>query len=353
MSYGHGNFYNPNTGRYTTRSVWQGPYGGYSYNQFSNPNTGRYGFVETAWDGDEWASYGESYNPRTGVYSETERYYSDDNERFEMERDISRDGKSIHTEREVDIDGGWSETVRQTSEGGSSVVTRHRQEDGSIIKQGNITAADGRSAEISGVYEDGKSTTTITGSEGREGTIERSRDASGVSREGTFTNDSGDTLDTTTERDGRNTKTQLSSSKGGEAISRSDGDSRATVARDSEGDLYASRDGNVYKKGNDGWQEYDRGNDQWQQAGSQNTERSERASTTANTDFKSHESFGAGKGASNRDDWGSYSSNSSQLQRDARARQSGYSQFHQRRNSSSRQYSRGGTRSTGRSRGRR
>jgi hypothetical protein len=350
VSYGHGNYYNPNTGRYTTRSVWQGPYGGYSYNQFSNPNTGRYGFVETAWDSDEWASYGESYNPRTGIYSETGRYYSDDNQRFSMERDISRDGKSMHTEREVDIDGGWSETVRQTSEGGSSVVTRQRQEDGSITKQGSITAADGRSAEISGVYEDGKSTTTITGSEGREGTIERSRDASGVSREGTFTNDSGETLNSSTERQGRNTKTELSSSKGGEAISRSTGDSRTTVARDSQGDLYASRDGNVYKKGQDGWQEYDRGNDQWQKAGAERSERSslDRESRNTRSSSNSPESLRTSQGRSSRDSWNSYNRNSSQLQRDARARQSGYNQFHNRRGSSSRQFSRGGGRSMGR-----
>jgi hypothetical protein len=351
MSYGHGNFYNPNTGRYTTRSVWAGPYGGYSYNQFTNPNTGRYGFVETAWDGDEWASYGESYNPRTRVYTETERYYSDDNERFSMERDISRDGKSLHTEREVDIDGGWSETVRQTSEGGSSVVTRHRQEDGSIIKEGNVTAADGRTAEISGVYEDGKSTTTITGSEGREGTIERSRDASGVSREGTFTNESGETLNTSTKRDGRDTTTRLDSSSGGEAISRSDGDSRKTVARDSSGDLYASRDGNVYKKGDDGWQEFDRDNNRWQQAGSRETERSssDRISTTA----KSRESLGGQRGTGSRDGWDAYNRNSSQLQRDARSRQRGYDQFHKRRSASSRQFSRSQARPAGGRRGRR
>ena len=180
-----------------------------------------------------------------------------------------------------------------------AAATRHRQEDGSIIKEGNVTAADGRTAEISGVYEDGKSTTTITGSEGREGTIERSRDASGVSREGTFTNESGETLNTSTKRDGRDTTTRLDSSSGGEAISRSDGDSRKTVARDSSGDLYASRDGNVYKKGDDGWQEFDRDNNRWQQAGSRETERSssDRISTTA----KSRESLGGQRGTGSRD----------------------------------------------------
>ena len=40
-SYGHGSWYNPNTGRYGSRSVAYGPYGGYSYNQGYNPKTGR------------------------------------------------------------------------------------------------------------------------------------------------------------------------------------------------------------------------------------------------------------------------------------------------------------------------
>jgi hypothetical protein len=369
MSYGHGNFYNPNTGRYTTRSVWQGPYGGYSYNQFSNPNTSRYGHVETAWDFDEWASYGESYNPRTRVYSETERYYDDDTERFEMERETYRDDKSMYTERKVDIDDGWSETTRQTSEGGSSVATRQRQEDGSITRQGNVTAADGRTAQISGSYKDGQGTTTITGSEGREGTVERTRDASGVSREGTFTNSQGETLSASTERDGDKTKSSLSSSKGGEAASFSEGSSRTTLARDSEGDLYASRDGNVYKKGSDGWDEYDKSNNQWQQTSSrqasqekepqqkepqqnysqQQKQRDSSSTTTmTTTGTRSREDFSAKKDTSNRDSWGSYTSNSAQLQRDARARHSGYNQFNQRRSSYSSK-----PRSTGRARRRR
>ena len=51
-SYGHGYWYSPMTGAYGSRSVWYGPYGGYSYSQGYNPNTGRYGYVETGWDGD-------------------------------------------------------------------------------------------------------------------------------------------------------------------------------------------------------------------------------------------------------------------------------------------------------------
>jgi hypothetical protein len=328
VSYGHGNYYNPHTGRYTTRTVWQGPYGGYSYNQYSNANTGRYGFVETAWDGDEWGSYGESYNPRTRVYTETERYYSDDTERFEMNRETYRDDKSMYTERKVDVNDGWSKTTRQTSEGGSSVVERHRQEDGSIVKQGNITAGDGRSAEIAGIYDDGKSTTTITGSEGREGTIERSRDINGTTREGTFTNDSGESLNTKTQRDGRKTQTQLSNSSGAEAISRSDGGSRSTIAKSSSGDLYASRDGKVYKKGADGWQSYNPEGSRWQKTSSQQSSTS--GSPTQNTAKPSWKSQ-----AKNLD---SYQSGSSQLQRDARSRRGGYNQFNQRQ-SSMRSYS--------------
>ena len=62
-SYGHGSWYNPNTGGYGSRSVYYGPYGGYSYNQGYNPKTGRCGYVETAWDGDEWASSGGTLQP--------------------------------------------------------------------------------------------------------------------------------------------------------------------------------------------------------------------------------------------------------------------------------------------------
>ncbi len=334
MSYGHGNYYNPHSGRYTTRSVWHGPYGGYSYNEFANPRTGRYGFVETAWDGDEWGSYGESYNPRTGVYSETERYYDDDKQRFEMERESTRNGKTLVTEREVDINDGWSETTRQTSDGANSVVTRQQQEDGSITKQGNVTTADGRSAEITGGYENGKSTTTIKGSEGKEGTIERSRDSTGVSREGSFSNASGDTLQSSTQRDGYNTRTELESSSGAKAISRSDGDSRATIALDAQGDLYASKDGNVYKKSSDGWQEYNGGNNSWQETNNR------RSDTQSTRDTASAGASVAARNSSTATD--RYDRNSAQLQRDARARQGGYNQFHQRRNASANNRSRTG-----------
>ena len=64
-------YYNPETGAFGHRSVWYGPYGGYSYGEGYNPRTGRYGFRETAWDGDEWASYSEVYNDRRGTKTTT------------------------------------------------------------------------------------------------------------------------------------------------------------------------------------------------------------------------------------------------------------------------------------------
>ncbi len=159
IAYGHGSYYNPVTGGYGSRSVWVGPYGGYSYNQGYNPRTGRYGYVETAWDGDEWASHGETYNPRTGVATETGRYYDEDSNRSEMERTVERGDEWIHTERETDWDTGQSTTERETSRGGSSTTTR----DGDSSRTDFETGAGGSGTSIS---QDGNRTTVGQSAEG-------------------------------------------------------------------------------------------------------------------------------------------------------------------------------------------
>lgn len=159
IAYGHGSYYNPVTGGYGSRSVWVGPYGGYSYNQGYNPRTGRYGYVETAWDGDEWASHGETYNPRTGVATETERYYNEDSNRSEMERTVERGDEWIQTERETDWDTGQSTTTRETSKGGSSTTTR----DGTSARTDFETGAGGSGTSIS---QDGNRTTVGQSAEG-------------------------------------------------------------------------------------------------------------------------------------------------------------------------------------------
>ena len=309
MSYGYGSYYNPNTGRYTTRSARYGPYGGYSYNRFSNTETGRNGYVETAWDNDQWAGYGESYNPRTDTYSEVSGYYNDDNERLELERESYRNGNSISTDRTIDFNDGWSSTTRQTSNGAASQMDRQRQADGSITSQGSVTAADGRTANISGSYQDGDSSTSIAGSQGGQGDINRSRDGDAVTRDGSYTNKEGDSVSSNTQRQGDQSRTELASSKGGEAISLEKDGQRGTVARDHEGNLYASKDGNVYKKQNDSWYEYSGGNKHWQEIQSQR-------SGSANA-----------LGSQNKD----WSSSAQQLERDAKNRQNSYNRYNQRR----------------------
>ncbi len=215
IAYGHGTAYNPATGAFASRSVWYGPYGGYSYTRGYNPRTGRYGYVETAWDGDEWASHGETYNPRTGVETETRRYYNEDSNKGEMERTVERGDAWIRTERETDFDKGTSTTTRTTSRGGSSEITR-QVEDGQRTTSGTIETGGGRTATIEGSGDGSRGRMTVAGSEG------------------------------------------------GSAMAGYGEGGRAVAVRNAEGDLYAGHDGSVYRRTDDGWQSYDPDSGSWQ-----------------------------------------------------------------------------------------
>jgi len=52
-------------------------------------------------------------------------------------------------------------------------------------------------------------------------------------------------------------------SGGGEAVTRKGPQGNSGVARTGSGDVYAGRDGNVYKNDGSGWQKYDNGNGGW------------------------------------------------------------------------------------------
>jgi hypothetical protein len=235
-SYGHGSWYNPNTGGYGSRSVYYGPYGGYSYSQGYNPTTGRYGAVETAWDGDEWASSGGTYNPRTGISTQTDRHYSEDSNKMKMERTIEGPGGGeMDVTKKTDFDTGTRTTTRETSRGGSSEFTHQRNADGSISSSG-----------------------TIEGAGGGTGSIQRESDASGVTREGSFSKD-GQTVNTETRRQGDKSVTKAEGSGGGSAVSAKGDSGRTTIAESGSGDLYAGHNGDVYKKTDDGWQKHGEG----------------------------------------------------------------------------------------------
>ena len=310
IAYGHGNYYNPVTGGYGSRSVWVGPYGGYSYTQGYNPGTGRYGYVETAWDGDEWASHGETYNPRTGVATETGRYYNEDSNKSEMERTVERGDEWMKTERETDWDKGESTTTRETSRGGSSEITHNVDENGNRTTTGTIETGGGRTATIEGSGQGGEGSTTIIGSEGGSATINR---------------------------DGTTTRTEFETAGGGRGTSVSQGPGRTTVGQSAEGDLYAGHNGNVYRKTDDGWQSYDPDSGGWSQA--QKPERAQdaipartgqaresaqqysSASMYGPSDYSQHRSATQQSGLN---DFG-------RLNRDAAARQGGMSSFERNR----------------------
>jgi hypothetical protein len=84
-----------------------------------------------------------------------------------------------------------------------------------------------------------------------------------VKREGSFTGEGGQTIDTETVRDGRSSVTKAEGSGGGSAISVKNGPGdRTTIGQSGSGDIYAGHDGNVYKKTDSGWQHYSDGG--WQ-----------------------------------------------------------------------------------------
>ena len=242
-SYGHGNWYNTNTGGYGSRSVAYGPYGGYSYTQGYNPKTGRYGYVETAWDNDEWASYGQTYNPRTGISSETSRYYDDDDHELSTEREISRGDRSVTTNREIDTKRQESEVTRNTAAGGSSQSQR-KLEDGTLSSEGTFTTEDGRTGSFSGEHDRDGGSTTVTGSDGQSHTFER------------------------------------------------DGYGPGTRPRESSGDLYAGNNGDVYKRTDSGWSSYQGG--KWEGANTResSTSRSQASNhrSSLNRDYNSRQS---------------------------------------------------------------
>ena len=165
-----------------------------------------------------------TYNPRTGISTETDRHYGEDSNKMKMDRTIEGPGgREMDVKKRTDFDTGTRTTERTTNTGGKSEVTRQRQAGGGFTTEGTVKTGDGRTATISGEHERGKGSTTITGSEGGSAQIDRERNRDGsVSREGSFSKD-GQTIDTETRRDGRQSITKAEGSGGGQAISVKDG----------------------------------------------------------------------------------------------------------------------------------
>ena len=350
--YGTGWYYPPYLYGALYSPYWYYPYyGSYGGGNWYNPNTGRYGRGYTVWDGDEWASYNESYNPRTGVASATSRYYNEDDNRLEMERVSARGDEWVATERTTDFDSQKSNTQRETSRGGESNVARS-WDNGKLTTSGTFETGDGRTGTIEGSHTRDGGTTTITGSGGNQASVTRDVNASGVSREGTFTRD-GETLTTQTQRSGAGATTEFQTSGGatGKSVTTGAGN-RVTVGQSSSGDLYAASNGQVYKRSGDQWQARDDGTWRATHGGaSASTAQGARETLATSRDLDAARGERSGSAAAARDTVGQRSGTQSRpgqlgtqsdrrgslssrdrsaLDRDYRARQSGRSSFERR-----------------------
>ena len=287
-SYGYGSWYNPNNGAFGEAVVAYGPYGGAARTAAYNPSTGTYRRGYAAWDQNEIVGTVRAYNPRTGtgawmngyatedygwrqtaitrgdewVYAERERH--GDTARTEIEtsrggsgvvnaerdgdtitRDaqFSRDGHSIASSGER-TDQGYSGSF-ETSGGASGTVQRSL-DDGELTRDAQVSR-DGRTVDISGSTTrtgDGLETQFET-SGGASGTVNREVEDGNVQRSGEFTRD-GQTAETEFVRGSDGTVGRIES--GGETVG---------VGRTEGGDLYAAKDGEIYRKTDDGWQQHD------------------------------------------------------------------------------------------------
>ena len=129
-----------------------------------------------------------------------------------------------------------------------------------------------------------------------------------------------------------------------------------------EGDLYAGRNGNIYKKDDNGWQQYDRNDGGWKEF-SNPTDGADREALKGKIDNRgsgtdparlssdrlnqaSRDVLRQGENRFNRPDY-------SQLNRDLHARQRGYQQFNTRRGMGGMSGARGGMSRSRAGRGRR
>ena len=193
-SYGSSAYYNPNTGMYGRADTIYGPYGGYGRTASYNPETGAYARGQAVWDNNEIAGSGIAYNPRTGTGVATNRYAYEDGGWGESL--ITRDDRWVYSESE------WTENSRRTEFETSGGISGE-------VNRGQRGDATTRQTEI----ERGDQSLTARSARGEAGAV-----------------------------------TNIGTGDGGSA----------TIARGADGgDLYASRDGNVYRRSEDGWSQHD------------------------------------------------------------------------------------------------
>jgi hypothetical protein len=332
-TYGYGSWYNPETGRYGRAAVGYGPHGAAGGAAVYNPETGVYGRGQAVWDSDEFAGRGYAYNPNTDTSIARNRYIDfEDNEGW-SQRVARRGDEWRHTQSEwhdgrmrteFESSRGTEGTVYREREGDSVVsegtvtrgdqqaafeTTRERQGD-AIVSEGTISG-DERSATFQSAIDDGTYSGNIQGSEGGTGNIEREADGSEITGGGTFSKD-GRTIETDVTRTVEGVQREFETSGGGQGVSRRSGEDGGFVYQSGTGDVYAGRDGNVYQRSDDGWQ-------QVQNPGDRSV-----AQERSGTYGAARENYVRGSAGS---DYGSRQGGHYDLNRDYQSRQRGYDRY--------------------------
>lgn len=287
-SYGYGSWYNPNNGAFGEAIVAYGPYGGAARTAAFNPSTGTYRRGYAVWDENEIAGTVRAYNPRTGTGAWMNGYATED--AGWAQAAIMRGDEWAYAQRERH--GDTARTEIETSRGGSGEITSER--DGDTISRDAQFSRDGHSITSSGERTDQGYSGSFQTSGGASGTVQRSLDDGELSRDAQISRD-GRTVDVsgTTERTGNGLETKFETSGGAsgtinrevedgyvqrsgefsrngqtaetEFVRGSDGSvgriesggETVGVGRTENGDLYASKDGEVYRRTDDGWEQHD------------------------------------------------------------------------------------------------
>jgi hypothetical protein len=343
-TYGYGAWYDPGTGRYGEAVVGYGPYAAAGGAAVYNPATGVYGRGQAVWDSDEFAGRGFVYNPNTDTSIARNRYVDFEDGEGWSQRVARRGDEWRYTESEWE--DGHMVTEFESSRGTEGTVVRERdgdtvtsegtvsrgereasfestrQWDGdAVLSEGTITGED-RSASFEGRREDGSYTGSFEGSEGGTGEISRDLDDGELSGSGSFTTSRGQTIDTEVTRTAEGVKREFETSGGGQGVRVRSGEDAGFVYESGGGDMYAGRDGNVYKRTDDGWS-------QVTNPGDRSAGRAEAGRQQPSTASRDTVPPGASSSFGGLDSAGF--SGQSSLNRDYYSRQQGFSRYQQHR----------------------
>lgn len=253
-SYGYGSWYNPSTGRYGERAVAYGPYGGTAASSVYNPRTGSYARGSSVWDSDEVARSGYAYNPNTRAYAAGNMYYDFDDNKGWREGYVERGNRWVYAETELDKNS--ARTEYETAKGIEGTSNRTRNDD-NVTGSGTISYKDRSATTTSQVDKDGAQI-DIKGEQGGTATLSKQQGQAGST--GQITTSDGRTADIDSKLTEQGRKTEIEGASGGKASSVVNESGRVTAGKSQSGDLYAGKNGSVYKKNAEGsWSHYQDG----------------------------------------------------------------------------------------------